>query len=74
MGQFSSDNFKFNGKGKLITSGDTYEGGWAQGLKSGHGKMKYADGSFYEGEYANDKYNGKGSKTWKNHEHYDGYC
>ena len=74
IGQFSSDNLKFNGKGKLkIAAGGEYEGGWAQGLKSGIGTMKYADGSYYEGEFANDTYNGKGSKTWTNHEHYEGY-
>jgi hypothetical protein len=29
--------------------GDIYEGEWKNGLKSGYGELKYADGSIYEG-------------------------
>ena len=43
-------------------NGDTYEGGFSNGVKNGFGILKYRDGERYEGEWKNDKQNGKGIK------------
>ena len=32
-----------------LDSGDVYEGEIKQGLPHGHGKLKFADGSYYRG-------------------------
>ncbi len=43
-------NFWYLGEGTMYYSyGDIYEGEWKNGLKSGYGELKYADGSIYEG-------------------------
>ena len=36
-------------------SGDVYEGGFLNSLRSGHGMYRCADGDVYEGQWLNDK-------------------
>ena len=47
--------------------GSVYEGEWADGVRSGHGKWerKYDDGwTAYEGEWLNDEYSGQGTLSF----------
>ena len=37
-----------------------YEGSYVRGLKEGHGKYTWADGTTYEGEWINNQVNGYG--------------
>lgn len=59
---------KPNGIGTLAYSnnGDliVYEGEWKNGIRSGEGRMIFANGDIYEGEWASDAPNGSGSCTW----------
>jgi hypothetical protein len=43
-----------------------YQGEFLNGLKSGHGDMKYANGQFYSGEWMCNKRSGFGSCSYKN--------
>lgn len=59
-------------KGKLVNrkpegkayaafdNGDTYNGGWHNGLREGYGEMEYANGDEYKGEWKAGKRTGKG--------------
>ncbi len=42
-------------------NGDTYEGEWANGKRSGLGIMRFANGSKYVGDFHNDEYGGEGT-------------
>ncbi|KAL7449741.1 hypothetical protein ACHAWC_001772 [Mediolabrus comicus] len=42
------------------------------GLRNGHGKYAWTDGSVYEGDWLADKMHGKGKFTWANGDVYDG--
>ena len=41
-------------------------------MKSGHGKMKYANGEIYDGEWAHDYREGKGEYHYKDGDLYIG--
>ena len=67
----------FNGPGVIILpSGNTYEGGWLNGMKHGPGRFVWASstyrGDFYTGYYIEDKKHGVGRYTWANGDKYEG--
>ena len=58
---------------KLQDYGTTYEGDTDEnGLKSGHGKCKYGDGSVYDGDWINGQRHGFGKYTFSNDAIYEG--
>ena len=68
---------KFNGPGVVVLpSGNTYEGGWLNGLKHGPGRFVWASskhrGDFYDGLYVEDRKHGLGRYTWANGDKYEG--
>ena len=64
-------NFKRNGRGKLVTDIEIYEGYWLNGEKHGHGKM-YSLGGCYEGEFKEGKITGKGVTLSSDGSRYEG--
>jgi hypothetical protein len=52
------------GAGKAEGSIATYEGGFLDGHKHGHGIKKWTNGDYYQGEFAMDFKHGKGIYTW----------
>ena len=53
-----------HGHGRVeYTNGDSYEGDWKAGHRTGRGIYRYAGGDVYEGEFLNDKPHGRGKKT-----------
>lgn len=56
----------FNGKGKMFwkSTGNTYEGDWAYGYRSGRGRFTWANGTYYEGDYVSGKCHGNGVRTY----------
>ena len=61
------------GKCQYASGGGTYEGGWMDGKRHGHGVQRWADGSEYFGDWKNDKRDGKGKQTYKGGAKYAGY-
>jgi len=62
-----------NGKGKMVySSGDTYEGDFANSQRHGQGTYRTKDGQVYVGQFAKGNYNGRGKITFPNGETYDG--
>lgn len=59
----------YNKSGKLQES---YEGGMAQGLKSGYGVQRYLDGSRYEGNWKMGKQSGQGKYFYASGARYEG--
>ena len=49
-----------------------YEGQWANGVRSGTGRMDYGNGSTYEGGWRNDRRNGTGRMDYGNGSTYEG--
>ena len=53
-----------NGFGKQVMDiGDTYEGDWVEGTRSGKGVYTWVDGSTYVGDFKNDVFEGVGKYT-----------
>lgn len=54
-----------HGIGTLISiaTGDKYHGSFENGVKSGHGKMIFANGDVYDGTWVSDQQNGQGTFT-----------
>ena len=53
-----------NGFGKQVMDvGDTYEGDWVEGARSGKGVYTWVDGSTYVGDFKNDVFHGVGKYT-----------
>ncbi|HRF75648.1 MAG TPA: hypothetical protein PLB46_03685 [Chitinophagales bacterium] len=53
-----------NGFGKQVMEvGDTYEGDWVEGSRSGKGVYTWVDGSTYVGDFKNDVFHGVGKYT-----------
>lgn len=53
-----------NGFGKQVMEvGDTYEGDWVEGARSGKGVYTWVDGSTYVGDFKNDVFHGVGKYT-----------
>jgi hypothetical protein len=50
----------FHGQGRLKAPGYAYEGGFAFGMKNGHGKEVFASGEQYEGEFVRNARSGHG--------------
>jgi hypothetical protein len=62
-----------NGKGKMVYStGDTYEGDFANSQRHGQGTYRTKDGQVYVGQFAKGNYSGRGKITFPNGETYDG--
>ena len=66
------ENFKFNGKGKIIYDKSTYEGNFVSGYKEGKGQLIFEDGSFYIGNFHKNNYNGNGIFKWNDGKAYSG--
>jgi hypothetical protein len=47
---------------RRFTNGDTFTGKYVDGLRSGSGKMYFADGDLYNGTWKNDQMHGEGGK------------
>ena len=52
---------KFNSK---ANHGETYDGFWYMGQRSGLGKTIFPNGKIHEGEYKDDNQNGQGTIKW----------
>jgi len=64
----------FTGKGTAVyTSGDTYEGLYANGERQGQGRYTYRGGDFFEGCFDKNLKSGLGRVTYKNGAFYHGY-
>lgn len=53
-------------------SGDTFEGSFVGGVRTGYGKYVHSNGLIYEGEYSNDCRNGKGKMIFPNGDVFEG--
>ncbi|RKP00357.1 hypothetical protein CXG81DRAFT_6195, partial [Caulochytrium protostelioides] len=53
-------------------AGGTYTGMWSDGMRTGWGRMTYADGGLYEGEWWQDQRHGDGVHVLPNGNRYDG--
>lgn len=64
----------FNGKGKMFwkSTGNTYEGDWAYGFRTGKGRFTWADGTYHEGDFVRGKYEGYGIHTYTDGGKYEG--
>ncbi|KAK9917488.1 hypothetical protein WJX75_004962 [Coccomyxa subellipsoidea] len=62
----------FNRHQKKFPNGDTYIGGWRNGLPEGEGRYCWADGSTYDGGWKNGSKHGLGTYTWPNGASYKG--
>ena len=61
-----------DGEGTMkYLDGSVYTGNWVDGVRQGHGKMTYDNGT-YDGEWLNDKKNGEGKYTWNDGRIYEG--
>jgi len=63
---------KMHDEGKLSIHGSVYSGKWAAGLRSGHGRLEYANGCVYEGNFVRNSPNGTGVLTNPNNDVYSG--
>ena len=57
---------QFNGKGKLKSNNEDYEGDFVDGEKTGKGKITFKDGTIYEGNLNKGEFKGNGHMIWKN--------
>ena len=64
----------FNGKGKMFwkSTGNTYEGDWVYGFRTGKGRFTWADGTYHEGDFVRGKYEGYGIHTYTDGGKYEG--
>ncbi len=51
---------------------NVYQGSWHDGLRSGNGKMTFANGDVYEGAWKNDQPNGHGEMQYQDGTSYEG--
>jgi hypothetical protein len=65
-----------HGLGKYFyVNGETYNGGWVSGQRSGSGEMTYLNGDVYVGEWSMGKREGKGTLTKKGSgDTFEGLC
>ncbi|CAL8463328.1 g2862 [Coccomyxa elongata] len=68
----SASTSGFSRHQKKFPNGDTYTGGWRNGLPEGEGRYCWADGSTYEGGWKNGSKHGLGTYTWPNGACYKG--
>eukprot|EP00746_Dinoflagellata_sp_MGD_P166510 gnl/MRDRNA2_/MRDRNA2_96444_c0_seq1.p1 gnl/MRDRNA2_/MRDRNA2_96444_c0~~gnl/MRDRNA2_/MRDRNA2_96444_c0_seq1.p1 ORF type:complete len:322 (+),score=41.56 gnl/MRDRNA2_/MRDRNA2_96444_c0_seq1:51-1016(+) len=63
QGQFGSPTAIPNGQGRLVFADthDAFEGQFKNGLKNGHGKYSWPDGSWYEGQWYREHFEGVGT-------------
>ena len=63
----------FTGQAKAeYPNGDSYEGGFENGVKHGQGKYTWVNGDIYEGGYKKDKKDGTGKMTYGTSGYYFG--
>ena len=55
-----------------LDSGAVYEGEWLNGVRDGHGKQEWLDGSRYDGQWRNGKANGQGKLYHADGDVYEG--
>ena len=55
-----------------LDSGAVYDGEWMNGVRDGHGKQEWLDGSRYEGEWRDGKANGQGKLYHADGDIYEG--
>ena len=68
-----SSSLRMEGDGTLCcANGDTYVGGFKDGLFSGMGVYTYANGDRYEGTFSEGKKQGTGKITWADGSYYEG--
>ncbi len=64
---------KMHGEGRMtLRSGEMYDGGWQNGLRSGHGVLRDPDGNHYVGSFVNGLPEGDGIYTSRDGTIYDG--
>src|SRR6185436_16526236 len=56
----SSGGWPLNGQGNYKWSDARYTGSWLDGVRHGHGEMRWSDGDNYSGEWANNEQHGQG--------------
>ena len=52
--------------------GHEYEGDWYQGMKSGTGILKFANGDVYKGMFKSDNFHREGIYFYKNGDKFEG--
>ena len=60
----TTDDDAFNEETRKWKNGDSFEGIFVNGVRSGFGIKKNQDGSWFEGEYKDGVPNGKGTYFW----------
>lgn len=64
---------ELNGQGIMeYGNGKRYEGGWANNMRQGEGKLIEAGGSVYEGSFYKNNRHGEGCQTFSNGDQYEG--
>jgi hypothetical protein len=75
-GSFSNDEKNGDGSMKYAAGGKSgfvsYEGGWKENNRSGHGAMSYTNGDKYDGNWENDRPEGNGVLTFQGGNKYSG--
>lgn len=51
---------------------EVYDGDWDDGLRHGHGLLRFADGSFYQGDFLRERKHGTGCMVWVDGSQYQG--
>jgi hypothetical protein len=55
--------YNTTGIGRRIYNNGVYEGNFVNGLRHGHGRLDWSDGSWYDGNWINDRRTGHGTHT-----------
>jgi hypothetical protein len=72
QGEFDGEG-RYNGQGRAtFVNGNTFNGGWLDGLMHGQGIFTWENGTIYRGLFVNGKIQGKGSLRWPCGNTYDG--
>ena len=70
--KITTDDEAFNEEIRKWKGGDSFEGIFVNGVKTGFGIKKNQDGSWFEGEYKDGVPNGKGTYFWADGQKYVG--
>ena len=71
-GEWRNDKQHGTGTEHFSENSSTYHGQFEQGVKSGHGKFEWSDGSWYEGAFSSNKLDGVGKYVWADGREYSG--